>query len=57
MARQAEAEQERRAKIINAEGEYQAAVKLASAAAIIGRDRWPCSCVTCRPCSWSQRQP
>jgi regulator of protease activity HflC (stomatin/prohibitin superfamily) len=37
MARQAEAERERRAKIINAEGEYQAAGKLAGAAAIIGR--------------------
>jgi regulator of protease activity HflC (stomatin/prohibitin superfamily) len=35
MARQAEAERERRAKIINAEGEYQAAEKLAAAAAII----------------------
>lgn len=35
MARQAEAERERRAKIINAEGEYQAAEKLAEAAAII----------------------
>jgi regulator of protease activity HflC (stomatin/prohibitin superfamily) len=38
MARQAEAERERRAKIINAEGEYQAAEKLASAAEIIGRE-------------------
>jgi regulator of protease activity HflC (stomatin/prohibitin superfamily) len=37
MARQAEAERERRAKIINAEGEYQAAEKLAAAAAIIDR--------------------
>ncbi|ADK84590.1 band 7 protein [Desulfarculus baarsii DSM 2075] len=35
MARQAEAERERRAKIINSEGEYQAAEKLAEAAAII----------------------
>jgi regulator of protease activity HflC (stomatin/prohibitin superfamily) len=35
MARQAEAERERRAKIIHAEGEYQAAQKLADAAAII----------------------
>ncbi|MFH1862478.1 MAG: slipin family protein [bacterium] len=35
MARQAEAERERRAKIINAEGEYQAAAKLAEAASII----------------------
>jgi len=35
MAKQAEAERERRAKIINAEGEYQAAAKLAQAAEII----------------------
>ncbi|MEK6545868.1 MAG: slipin family protein [Nitrospinota bacterium] len=35
MAKQAEAERERRAKVINAEGEYQAAQKLADAAAII----------------------
>jgi regulator of protease activity HflC (stomatin/prohibitin superfamily) len=32
MARQAEAERERRAKVINAEGEYQASEKLAQAA-------------------------
>ncbi|MGA7145490.1 MAG: slipin family protein [Desulfobacterales bacterium] len=36
MAKQAEAERERRAKVINAEGEYQAAAKLAEAAGIIG---------------------
>lgn len=35
MARQAEAERERRAKVINAEGEYQAATRLAEAADII----------------------
>lgn len=35
IARQAEAERERRAKVIAAEGEYQAAQKLADAAAII----------------------
>jgi regulator of protease activity HflC (stomatin/prohibitin superfamily) len=35
MARQAEAERERRAKIINAEAEFQAAAKLAEAAAVI----------------------
>jgi regulator of protease activity HflC (stomatin/prohibitin superfamily) len=35
MARQAEAERERRAKVISAEGEYQASTKLASAAEII----------------------
>jgi regulator of protease activity HflC (stomatin/prohibitin superfamily) len=38
MARQAEAERERRAKIINSEGEFQAAQKLADAADIIGRN-------------------
>lgn len=38
MARQAEAERERRAKIINAEGEYQAAERLYQAATIISRD-------------------
>ncbi len=37
MARQAEAERERRAKIINAEGEYQAATKLAEASAILSQ--------------------
>ncbi len=41
MARQAEAERERRAKIINAEGELQASEKLAQAAAVIGRE--PCA--------------
>jgi regulator of protease activity HflC (stomatin/prohibitin superfamily) len=35
MAKQAEAERERRAKVINAEGEYQAAQRLADAAGII----------------------
>ena len=37
MARQAEAERERRAKIINAEGEQQAAAKLLEAAQILGQ--------------------
>ena len=37
MARQAEAERERRAKIINAEGEFQASEKLAQAAEVIAR--------------------
>jgi len=35
MARQAEAERERRAKVIHAEGEHQAAAKLAEAASVI----------------------
>ncbi len=38
IARQAEAERERRAKVINAEGEYQAAARLAEAAAVLGRE-------------------
>jgi len=38
MAAQAEAERERRAKIIHAEGELQASVKLAEAGAIIARE-------------------
>ena len=38
MARQAEAERERRAKVINAEGELQASEKLAQAAHIIGTE-------------------
>ncbi len=38
MAKQAEAERERRAKVIAAEGEFQASAKLAEAAAILSRD-------------------
>jgi regulator of protease activity HflC (stomatin/prohibitin superfamily) len=38
MAKQAEAERERRAKIVNAEGEFQAAEKMAQAAAVISRE-------------------
>jgi regulator of protease activity HflC (stomatin/prohibitin superfamily) len=38
MARQAEAERERRAKIINAEGEFQAAARLSDAAEVISRN-------------------
>ena len=38
IARQAEAERERRAKIIGAEGEYQAAAKLAEASDILSRN-------------------
>ncbi|MGD8983713.1 MAG: slipin family protein [Desulfobacteraceae bacterium] len=37
MAKQAEAERERRAKVINAEGEFQAATRLSEAAAIISK--------------------
>jgi regulator of protease activity HflC (stomatin/prohibitin superfamily) len=38
IARQAEAERERRAKIINAEGEFQASARLADAADVIARN-------------------
>jgi len=38
MAKQAEAERERRAKVIHADGEFQASTKLAEAAAIISKD-------------------
>jgi len=38
IARQAEAERERRAKVIHAEGELQASYKLAEAAGILGRE-------------------
>ena len=56
MARQAEAERERRAKVIDAEGEFQAAQQLAEAAAS-HRDatRSRCSCATCR--RWPRSRP
>src|SRR5437660_531769 len=38
MAKQAEAERERRAKIVNAEGEFQAAEKMVQAAAMIAKE-------------------
>jgi regulator of protease activity HflC (stomatin/prohibitin superfamily) len=38
MAKQAEAERERRAKIVNAEGEFQAAEKMVQAAAMINKE-------------------
>jgi len=38
MARQAEAERERRAKIINADGEYQSSEKLSEAASILAKE-------------------
>ena len=38
MARQAEAERDRRAKVINAEGEFQASERLREAAAVISRE-------------------
>jgi len=38
MAKQAEAERERRAKVINAEGEYQAATKLSEASEVLSKN-------------------
>jgi regulator of protease activity HflC (stomatin/prohibitin superfamily) len=38
MAKQAEAEREKRAKIIHADGEFQAAEKLAQAAAVVAKE-------------------
>ena len=38
MARQAQAERERRAKVINAEGEFQAAARLSEAADVISQN-------------------
>jgi regulator of protease activity HflC (stomatin/prohibitin superfamily) len=46
IARQAEAERERRAKVINAEGEEQAARKLLEAAQVLAQRRRRCSCAT-----------
>ena len=49
MARQAEAEREKRAKIIHAEGEFEASQQLAAGRAgdrLASRPR--CSCATCR---------
>ena len=54
IARQAEAERSRRAKIINAQGEQQAAQKLVEAAEILARYRKLCSYVTLRLCSTSR---
>ena len=44
MAKQAEAERERRAKIIHAEGEFQASQKLADAAEVIAKQPNACTC-------------
>jgi regulator of protease activity HflC (stomatin/prohibitin superfamily) len=50
MAKEAEAERERRAKIVAAQGEFQAAVKLGEAADIISHIRWRSSCAHSKPC-------
>ena len=39
MAKQAEAEREKRAKIISADGEFQAAQKLSQAAGVLGEQK------------------
>ena len=52
MARQAEAEREKRAKIIAAEGESLAADQLGAASDIMMAHPWPCSCATSR--AWSR---
>ena len=48
IARQAEAERVRRAKIIEAEGELQAAQKFLEAATILASRRRRCSCAISR---------
>ena len=52
MAREAEAERERRAKVINARGELQSLEELKQASTLCRRARPHRSCATCRPC-WS----
>ncbi len=53
MANQAETERERRSKIINAEGEFQAAQKLTDAADIISRNPQALQSGTCKRCARS----
>ncbi len=53
MARQAEAERERRAKVIPAAGEFEASAKLTEAAAVISEHPIALSSATCRRCSRS----
>lgn len=48
MARQAEAEREKRAKIINAQGESLAAAALGEASDIMMDHPWPSNCAICR---------
>ena len=50
MAHQAEAERDRRARVIAADGEFQASARLADAARVMARPvRARCSCGCCRP--------
>ena len=55
MSKQAEAERERRAKVINAEGEFQAAEKLAQAAHVLAATPSRSSSASSRPCARSPR--
>jgi len=48
IARQAEAERERRAKVIHAEGELQASEKLMQAAHVLAQQPVPCNFVICK---------
>ena len=48
IAKQAEAERDRRAKVIHAEAEFQASQTLVNAAEIYRAFPPPCSCVTCK---------
>lgn len=56
IARQAEAERERRAKVIHAEGELQASEKLMQRRRCSAGRVAPCSCATCRPSRDRRRQ-
>ena len=53
MARAAEAERERRAKIISAEGEFQASQRLLDASEVLSRTPAACNSATSRPSSSS----
>lgn len=55
MARQAEAERDRRAKVIHALGEFAAAANLGKAAEVLEAPRPRCSCGCCRP--WRRCPP
>ncbi len=50
MARQAESERERRAKVIHAEGEFQASGACEMRRKRSKDIRWPCKCVFCKLC-------
>jgi len=56
MARQAEAERERRAKVIAAQGELQASQTLTEAARVMAQEPGRCSSATCRPSPRSRRR-